>query len=63
MASLAAGQPGEPATLVLPPGPTPYHITAIASDGTSATHHVPASSASRHVIHVTDGSGNISITN
>jgi hypothetical protein len=50
-------------TLVLPPGPTLYHITAIASDGTSATHHVPASSASRHVIHVTDGSGNISITN
>jgi hypothetical protein len=48
-------------TLVLPPGPTLYHVTAVAPAGNS-TVHVPASSVSRHVIHVTDGSGDISIT-
>jgi hypothetical protein len=49
-------------TLVLPPGRTLYHVTAVASDGGNNT-NVPTSSVSPHLIHVTDGSGNISITN
>jgi hypothetical protein len=49
-------------TLVLPHGTTPYRVNATASSG-SRTVRVPTNSASRHVITVTDGSGDISITN
>src|SRR5262249_14364523 len=48
--------------LVLPPGRTLYHVDAKASSGSSAV-KVPQSTNSPHVIKVSDGSGNISITN
>lgn len=48
-------------TLVLPRGKTMYRVTAKAPSGAS-TVRVPTSSASQHVITVTDQSGNISIT-
>jgi Putative adhesin len=49
-------------TLVLPRGTTPYRVNATASSG-SRTVRVPTSPASAHAITVTDGSGDISITN
>lgn len=49
-------------TLVLPPGRTLYAVNA-STDSGNRTVHVPTSSASTHVITVTDGSGDISITN
>ena len=50
-------------TLILPPGRTTlYRVRASTSSGTPVV-SVPISSVSRHVITVTDGSGNITITN
>ena len=50
-------------TLILPPGKTTlYRVRASTSSGTPVV-SVPISSVSRHVITVTDGSGNINITN
>ena len=49
-------------TLVLPPGNTPYQVNAAADSGNREV-TVPTNPASRHVITVSDGSGNISITN
>jgi Putative adhesin len=49
-------------TLVLPPGRTPYRVNASTGSGNRAV-AVPTSSVSPHVIVVTDGSGDISITN
>ena len=50
-------------TLILPPGKTTlYRVRASTSSGTPVV-SVPNSSVSRHVITVTDGSGNITITN
>ena len=50
-------------TLILPPGETTlYRVKASTSSGTPVV-SVPNSSASHHVITVTDGSGNITITN
>ena len=48
--------------LVLPPGDTPYHVEARTSDGSSFV-KVPQNLHSPHVIKVSAGSGNISITN
>jgi len=48
--------------LVLPPGRTPYKVDASAGSGSSVV-KVPQSTNSPHVIKVSDGSGNISITN
>jgi hypothetical protein len=47
-------------TLVLPPGPTAYHVNASSSSGDTAV-AVPRSSSSKHVIIVTDESGDITI--
>jgi hypothetical protein len=47
--------------LVLPPGPTPYRVKASMSFGSPFV-NVPTSSVSPHVIRVTDGSGDITIT-
>ena len=50
-------------TLILPPGKTTlYRVRASTSSGTPVV-SVPISSVSRHVITVTDGSGNITIPN
>ena len=49
-------------TLVLPPGNTPYQVNA-ATDSGNREVTVPTNPASPHVITVSDGSGNISITN
>jgi hypothetical protein len=49
-------------TLVLPPGSTQYRVHATTDSGDRPLVTVPTSSASRHVITVSDGSGNISIT-
>lgn len=50
-------------TLILPPGRTTlYHVIANTSSGNSVV-SVPTSSLSDHVIMVTDGSGDITITN
>jgi hypothetical protein len=50
-------------TLILPPGKTTlYRVNANTSSGNSVV-GVPTSSVSRHVIKVTDGSGDITITN
>jgi Toastrack DUF4097 len=49
-------------TLVLPPGSTQYQVNANTDSGNREV-HVPTSSVSQHVITVSDGSGNISITN
>jgi hypothetical protein len=48
-------------TLVLPPGATAYRISAVTSFGTTSI-GVPRSTASRHVITVTDQSGDITIS-
>ena len=49
-------------TVVLPPGNTFYQVNASTDSGNREV-TVPTSSASQHVITVTDGSGNVSITN
>jgi hypothetical protein len=49
-------------TLVLPPGTTQYQVSANTDSGSRVV-TVPTNSASPHVITVSDGSGNISITN
>ena len=50
-------------TLILPPGKTTlYHVNASTSSGNKVI-NVPTSSVSHRVITVTDGSGDISITN
>jgi len=49
-------------TLVLPPGTTQYQVNATTDSGNREV-TVPTNSASQHVLTVTDGSGNISITN
>ena len=49
-------------TLVLPPGGTRYRVNASTDSGNRDV-NVPTSPAATHVIKVTDGSGNISITN
>jgi len=49
-------------TLMLPPGNTQYQVNATADSGNRLV-TVPTNSASPHVITVSDGSGNISITN
>jgi len=48
-------------TLVLPPGPTAYRVSASTSSGSTSV-NVPRSPTSPHVISVTDESGNITIT-
>ena len=48
-------------TLVLPPGSTLYRVNATTDSGNREV-TVPTSSVSQHVITVSDGSGNISIT-
>ena len=48
--------------LVLPPGRTLYKVDASAGDGSSVV-KVPQSTNSPHVIKVSDGSGDITITN
>jgi Putative adhesin len=49
-------------SVMLPPGPTHYQINATTNSG-NRTVHVPTNSGSAHVITVTDGSGNVSVTN
>lgn len=49
-------------SLVLPPGRALYRVSANASSGSRVV-SVPTSSESQHVIAVSDGSGNITITN
>lgn len=49
-------------TLVLPRGNTLYHVAASAASGRT-TVRVPTSSASPHLIAVTDQSGDVSVTN
>jgi putative adhesin len=49
-------------TLVLPPGSTPYQVNANTDSGGRVV-TVPTNLASPHVITISDGSGNISITN
>ena len=48
-------------TLVLPPGPTAYDVVASSSSGNTAV-AVPRSSSSKHVITVTSGSGDVTVT-
>ena len=48
-------------TLVLPPGPATYRVSASTSSGSTSV-NVPRSPTSPHVISVTDDSGNITIT-
>jgi hypothetical protein len=47
--------------LVLPPGPTLYRVSASTQSGQTSV-RVPTSSASSHVVTVTDQSGNITVT-
>jgi hypothetical protein len=49
-------------SVVLPPGPTQYQVNATTNSG-NRTVSVPTNSASAHVITVTDGSGDVSVTN
>jgi hypothetical protein len=49
-------------SVVLPPGPTQYQVNATTSSG-NRTVRVPTNSGSAHVITVTDGSGDVSVTN
>jgi hypothetical protein len=48
--------------VVLPPGPTHYQVNATTNSGNRSV-SVPTNSGSSHVITVTDGSGNVSVTN
>lgn len=49
-------------SVVLPPGSAAYRVTASTRSGQTAI-GVPQSSASRHLITVTDQSGNITVQN
>jgi DUF4097 and DUF4098 domain-containing protein YvlB len=49
-------------SVVLPPGPTQYQVNASTNSG-NRTVRVPTNSGSAHVITVTDGSGDVSVTN
>lgn len=49
-------------TVVLPPGPAHYQVDAVTNSG-STTVTVPRTSSPAHVITITDGSGNVSVTN
>jgi Putative adhesin len=49
-------------SVVLPPGPTHYQVNATTNSG-NRTVRVPTNSGSAHTITVTDGSGNVSVTN
>jgi hypothetical protein len=49
-------------TLVLPAGPTHYQVNATTNSG-NRTVTVPTNSGSAHTITVTDGSGDVSVTN
>ena len=49
-------------SVVLPSGPTGYQVNATTNSG-NRTVHVPLTTGSAHVITVTDGSGNVSVTN
>ena len=49
-------------TVVLPPGPTRYRVYATTSSGNRVV-HVPQGGGPGHTITVTDGSGNVSVTN
>ena len=49
-------------SVVLPPGPTHYQVNATTNSG-NRTVSVPTNSGSAHVITVTDGSGDVSVTN
>jgi Putative adhesin len=49
-------------SVLLPPGPARYQVNAITNSG-NRTVHVPTTSAPAHVITVTDGSGNVNVTN
>jgi hypothetical protein len=48
-------------SIVLPPGTASYHITSHASGGDYSAPGVPTNDASRHLIQVSSGGGNISI--
>jgi hypothetical protein len=56
------GSSGGDITIVLPPGTTSYHIKSNASGGDYGAPGVPTNDASRHLIQVDSGGGNISIT-
>jgi mRNA-degrading endonuclease toxin of MazEF toxin-antitoxin module len=49
-------------SVVLPPGPTHYQVNGTTSSG-NRTVSVPITTGSAHVITVSDGSGNVSVTN
>jgi len=49
-------------SVVLPPGPTQYQVNASTNSGNRIV-SVPTNSGSAHVITVTDGSGDVSVTN
>jgi hypothetical protein len=49
-------------SVVLPPGPTHYQVNATTNSG-NRTVTVPTNSGSAHTITVTDGSGDVSVTN
>jgi hypothetical protein len=49
-------------SVVLPPGPTHYQVNATTNSG-NRTVAVPTNSGSAHTITVTDGSGDVSVTN
>jgi hypothetical protein len=49
-------------TVVLPPGPTRYQVNATTDSG-NRTVQVPQGGGPTHTITVTDGSGNVSVTN
>jgi len=49
-------------SVVLPPGPARYQVNAVTNSG-SRTVTVPQASGSAHVITVTNGSGDVSVTN
>ena len=49
-------------SVVLPPGPARYQVNATTDSGDRSV-HVPTTSAPDHVITVTGGSGNVSVTN
>jgi hypothetical protein len=48
-------------SIVLPPGTTSYHIKSNASGGDYGAAGVPTNDASRHLIQVDSGGGNISL--
>jgi hypothetical protein len=55
------GSSGGDISIVLPPGTTSYHIKSNASGGDYGAAGVPTNDASRHLIQVDSGGGNISL--